>query len=227
MNPLKLKCRLSTPTAPNENGERGSELSWITLTLDRTQLTSKAIALVEILGSISASIPDHRSRRDEILIRSVQTRREMMNGWTPERREAQEHQAAMFGINLDEYDEATFSNFAPLRANPDGTYDAHLYIERMAGRIPLGYIPIKRLGTATDPGTTTHAHQAIEQAAKELTELLTTREVCALANIKPATWRAYAARGQAPAPTLYRERTPLWAKPDIDQWLANRTNKDA
>lgn len=218
MNDLHLRCNLLTP-----NAEGGVDISWTTLSLDRERLTAKAVALVEVIRSIHASIADYATARDEIVIRSVQTRREMMADWTAERREHKELQAEAFGIDLDQHDEAVFYDWGPLKANQDGTYDEHAYVERMAGRIPLGYWPVKRLGEA--PGPEQALQEAADQAVKELAALLTIREICALAEIKSGTWRSYVARGQAPAPTVHRERTPLWSKADIEQWLETRTTK--
>jgi hypothetical protein len=39
--------------------------------------------------------------------------------------------------------------------------------------------------------------------------------------MEPRTWRAYAARGRAPAPT-YVGRTPTWDPEDVRQWHATR-----
>lgn len=51
---------------------------------------------------------------------------------------------------------------------------------------------------------------------------LTLAEAAARAGVKPKTWSAYVARGQAPAPTTRLGRTPIWDRDDIDTWLANR-----
>lgn len=221
MTDLHLSCNLRTPKAGGGVVER-----WTKLSLDRERLTAKAVALVEILGSIHVSgIPDTVTARDEIIIRSVQTRREMMADWTADRRELKEAQAEAFGIDLDRNDEAIFYDWGPLKANDDGTYDEYAYVERMAGRIPLGYWPLKRVGEA--PGSAQSLQEAADQATTELSALLTISEVCALAGIATSTWRSYVARGQAPAPTVHRERTPFWAKEGVDQWLDARASKGA
>ncbi|MFE3577825.1 hypothetical protein [Streptomyces vinaceus] len=38
-------------------------------------------------------------------------------------------------------------------------------------------------------------------------------------NIAVSTWSSYVARGQAPKPARYVERTPLWDRADIDKFL--------
>lgn len=55
---------------------------------------------------------------------------------------------------------------------------------------------------------------------------LTVAQVAALAGIKPATWRAYVARGQAPASSGQIDgRTPTWDRADVDSWLTKRAQR--
>lgn len=54
-------------------------------------------------------------------------------------------------------------------------------------------------------------------------DLLTVAEVLALLaergrTITASTWRAYVARGQAPAPARRISRTPLWDRADVLAW---------
>ncbi|OAK53827.1 helix-turn-helix transcriptional regulator [Rhodococcoides kyotonense] len=57
---------------------------------------------------------------------------------------------------------------------------------------------------------------------------LTTAEVLALIEDKtgkamaPKTWTSYVSRGQAPKPARHLSRTPLFAREDIEHWIANR-----
>lgn len=51
---------------------------------------------------------------------------------------------------------------------------------------------------------------------------LTTAEAAALAGVKPRTWSAYVARGQAPLPAARVGATPVWDRGEVDKWLANR-----
>ncbi|MFE0778963.1 hypothetical protein [Streptomyces sp. NPDC058861] len=53
-------------------------------------------------------------------------------------------------------------------------------------------------------------------------------EAARMANVKPATFRSYVARGQAPSPDypdddpLHPGKYPRWRKATIEQWTANR-----
>lgn len=52
---------------------------------------------------------------------------------------------------------------------------------------------------------------------------LTTAQVCTLLGIKPATWRAYVSRGQAPkADGQFDARTPYWERKTIEAWKATK-----
>jgi len=53
-------------------------------------------------------------------------------------------------------------------------------------------------------------------------DLLTVGECATLAGIKPATWRAYVARGQAPKPAQHISRTPLWDRAEVQAWASSR-----
>lgn len=43
--------------------------------------------------------------------------------------------------------------------------------------------------------------------------------------VQPSTWRAYVARGQAPAPAKRIGRTPLWSWQEVWTWHTNRTGR--
>jgi len=47
---------------------------------------------------------------------------------------------------------------------------------------------------------------------------LTVTDIAALLGIKPATWRAYVSRGQAPPPDGHLGRTPWWRRLTIAAW---------
>ena len=52
---------------------------------------------------------------------------------------------------------------------------------------------------------------------------LTVAQAAERAGVKPATWRAYVARGQAPAADgSHDQRTPWWLASTVDRWLAAR-----
>ncbi|MEU3220059.1 hypothetical protein [Streptomyces sp. NPDC006971] len=88
------------------------------------------------------------------------------------------------------------------------------YLEREARKIPpawhvLGYVP-------GEP-----APSLVEGAADDgMTRDMVLRYLAAAGrSIAPSTWTAYVSRGQAPKPARKVGRTPLWDRPDIDEWL--------
>lgn len=58
---------------------------------------------------------------------------------------------------------------------------------------------------------------------------LTTKEVAALLNIDPVTWRSYVSRGQAPAPDGHVESFgrsfPVWRRATVTAWAKSRTRR--
>jgi len=54
---------------------------------------------------------------------------------------------------------------------------------------------------------------------------LTRDEVAALISIRRNTWSSYVARGQAPAPSRYVGRTPVWTRTAVDAWQASRRGR--
>ena len=59
-----------------------------------------------------------------------------------------------------------------------------------------------------------------------MAQRLTTAQVAQEVGIRPATWRAYVARGQAPeADGQLDARTPYWLRATIDKWIAQRPRK--
>lgn len=47
-------------------------------------------------------------------------------------------------------------------------------------------------------------------------------EAAELASVTPDTFSAYVARGQAPQPIRYANRTPIWSTKEILDWIATR-----
>jgi hypothetical protein len=75
------------------------------------------------------------------------------------------------------------------------------------------------------------AMDAVDHAMREgsttpLPELFTVERVAELAGISQATVRAYAARGQMPAPTGKVGRSPIWAPETIQPWLDARQARE-
>lgn len=58
---------------------------------------------------------------------------------------------------------------------------------------------------------------------------VTLDEICTRHHIKPSTWRAYVARGQAPKPTGYDPTTGrrVWDDAQIAAWAATRPGQGA
>jgi hypothetical protein len=60
-----------------------------------------------------------------------------------------------------------------------------------------------------------------------VTETLTAVEAATLAGVAASTWRAYVARGQAPAPVGYSPRSGrrVWDAQVVRTWLAARPGR--
>jgi hypothetical protein len=93
---------------------------------------------------------------------------------------------------------------------PDSTMDIHEYLDREAMKIDPGYAP-----TAADPYP---ARMTIGQVLAYLNAR--GRKITA------ATWRAYVSRDQAPRPTEYVSRTPLWDAVAIEEWHGRGARTD-
>lgn len=92
--------------------------------------------------------------------------------------------------------------------------DAVRYLEREARKIPpdwhvLGYRP--------DTPAPSLAAGAADQGMTRDMVLRYLRDRGR--NIAVSTWSSYVARGQAPKPARHVERTPLWDRADIDNFL--------
>ncbi|WP_139738376.1 helix-turn-helix transcriptional regulator [Actinomyces wuliandei] len=59
----------------------------------------------------------------------------------------------------------------------------------------------------------------------DLDRLWTTQDCAAHTDVATSTWRAYAARGQAPAPVRHVGRTPLWDPDQVRAWAATRPGR--
>lgn len=55
--------------------------------------------------------------------------------------------------------------------------------------------------------------------------LLTSGECAQLAGCTPSTWRAYVARGQAPAPVAAVGRSKLWDAQQVREWATARPGR--
>lgn len=96
----------------------------------------------------------------------------------------------------------------------DSTVDPVAYLEREARKIPpdwhvLGYVP-------GNPVPSLEAGAADQGMTRDMV-LRYLREHGR--PIAVSTWSAYVARGQAPRPARHVQRTPLWDRVDIDEFL--------
>ncbi|MFJ3201039.1 helix-turn-helix transcriptional regulator [Streptomyces sp. NPDC086989] len=96
----------------------------------------------------------------------------------------------------------------------DSTKDPAEYLEREARKIPpdwhvLGHVP-------DTPVPSLEAGVADQGMTRDMV-LRYLREHGR--PIAVSTWSAYVARGQAPKPARHVERTPLWDRADIDEFL--------
>lgn len=57
--------------------------------------------------------------------------------------------------------------------------------------------------------------------------LILSAEAAELAGIAPSTWRAYVARGQAPAPRRHVGSTPQWDYDLVQRWVDSRPGPGA
>ena len=65
--------------------------------------------------------------------------------------------------------------------------------------------------------------QRRRRGGSAVTDKLTTAQVAEAIGIKPATFRAYVSRGQAPEPDGWHDaRTPWWFAATIHEWNAKR-----
>lgn len=87
----------------------------------------------------------------------------------------------------------------------DSPMDPHAYLEQQAGRFPLDWT----IAGSREHPESSPAAQEREWIAKQ----------CADAwGVKPATWRSYVNRGQAPAPTRRVGSTPVWDPAEVLAW---------
>lgn len=97
----------------------------------------------------------------------------------------------------------------------DSALPAADWLERQAAKIPAGYriVGACRTSLGGEP----------EVRVDDTSDLMTAQAVAALLatcgrHITASTWRAYVARGQAPAPVRHVGRTPLWDAEQIRAW---------
>lgn len=98
----------------------------------------------------------------------------------------------------------------------DSVMSQHDYLEQQARRIPPQYSII---GAFPDKPVASFA-EAAEDTGMTRDEVLRYIETTTGRKIAPSTWSSYTARKQAPTPSRYVGRTPLWDRPTIDAWLA-------
>lgn len=97
------------------------------------------------------------------------------------------------------------------------TTDPHDWLERQAAKIPAGWHVL---------GASPHA--PLEGREDDMTTAQVIAELGRNGvHIKAGTWRAYVARGQAPARVRKVGPTPLWAPGDIADWLRERPGPGA
>jgi hypothetical protein len=98
----------------------------------------------------------------------------------------------------------------------DSQMSQHDYLEQQARRIPPQYSIVGAFTEQPVPSFTEAA------ADKGMTRDQVLNYIAAKTGrrIAPSTWSSYTARKQAPAPSRYVGRTPLWDPETIDEWLA-------
>lgn len=55
-----------------------------------------------------------------------------------------------------------------------------------------------------------------------MSDRLLAAECAKLIGVKPDTWYSYRSRGQAPQPTEYVGRIPLWDRATVEAWMRRR-----
>ena len=101
---------------------------------------------------------------------------------------------------------------------------------RELGRAELEWLAGERedigevLGQRHGDRTPTPGDLVVGMAAPELHVqlMLTVADVAEMAHVSKATIDSYRSRGSLPEPQVQRGRTPLWSRPVIQRWLANR-----
>jgi predicted DNA-binding transcriptional regulator AlpA len=58
----------------------------------------------------------------------------------------------------------------------------------------------------------------------DIDDLVTLAQWAELAGLKRQTMDAHRLRGRLPAPFGYVGKSPVWLRPDVDAWLANRSS---
>lgn len=92
---------------------------------------------------------------------------------------------------------------------PLGRADPHMRLEREAAKVPPGW---HVLGA--------HPRQDPKPAVREVTSAQVLDYLRKHGrDITPATWRSYVSRGQAPKPSKWVGRTPIWYLDDIEAWV--------
>lgn len=172
-------------------------------TIDLDRLTPRARALAEAV----AQLPGHRKGAGEILcVHRSKTRADMTRN--PE-----------MWLSPEQMTEPARQTWSAWDRYPaDAAMGAAEYLERQARKIPPEWriVSAWSMGAAFAPVPSTEAGAADDGlTARGVTEYLATHHD---RHIGPGTWRAYAARDQAPKPVRRVGREGLWSPADVGAW---------
>ena len=115
----------------------------------------------------------------------------------------------------DELDKPYMMGWSGWSSYPaDSVMSQHDYLEQQARRIPPQYSIV---GAFPDQPVPSYEDGA---ADKGMTRPQVLAWLAARGRkISPSTWSSYTARGQAPKPSRYIGRTPIWDEVDLLAWL--------
>jgi hypothetical protein len=99
----------------------------------------------------------------------------------------------------------------------DSAMSQHDYLEQQARRIPPQYSIV---GADAQQPVPSFAEAAADQDMTRDQVLDYIAAKTGRPRITPGTWSSYTSRKQAPTPSRYVGRTPLWSPATIDAWLA-------
>lgn len=98
----------------------------------------------------------------------------------------------------------------------DSVMSQHDYLEQQARRIPPQYSIV---GAFPDRPVPSYEQGAADNGMTRDQVLDYIAAKTGKPRIAPGTWSSYTARDQAPKPSRYVGRTPLWDRSAIDAWL--------
>lgn len=99
----------------------------------------------------------------------------------------------------------------------DSAMSQHDYLEQQARRIPPQYSIVGAFPSQPVPSF----EEASQDRGMTRDQVLEYIRQATGRQIAPSTWSSYTARKQAPGPSRYVGRTPLWDPPAIDAWLGS------